>query len=168
MAASTKPSQRFRKKNPITSGTATIHASPDKMMRCLRLRGAEMILNPTWGAYGEGNTSIMITRAYENGIPVCFAHPKQALICSPGGAADPSAEKPVAVLESNRPGVLVHDINLSENPKAKRTKNMAGSHPVQNRRPELYGRLVRRTSPTPRDRNKSRRLAVTSTLIICD
>lgn len=112
-------------------------------MRCLRLKGAEIILNPTWGAHGEGNTQVMTTRAYENGIPVCFAHPKQAMICLPGGVAD-MATRPAAILESNRPGVLVHDIDLSDNPKAKKTKNTAGSHPVQNRRPELYGIIGQR------------------------
>ena len=112
-------------------------------MRCLRLKGAEIILNPTWGAYGEGNTQVMMSRTYENGIPVCFTHPKQALICSPGSVADMAA-RPVAILESNQAGILVHDIDLSKNPKVKKTKNIAGSHPVQNRRPELYGIIGRK------------------------
>jgi len=105
--------------------------------RCLRLKGAEIILNPTWGWYGDGNTAIMRTRAYENGIPVCFAHPQQALICTAAGGVG-------AILESNCPGVLVHDIDLNENVKPKVTKDRAGSHPVQNRRPELYGPIVSR------------------------
>ncbi len=112
-------------------------------MRCLRLQGAEMILNPAWGAYGEGNTQVIMTRAYENGIPVCFTRPKQSLICPPDDRVWPAA-RPAAILESNQPGVLVHDINLSKNPKAKKTKNVAGSHPVQNRRPELYGMIGRK------------------------
>lgn len=112
-------------------------------MRCLRLKGAEIILNPTWGTYGPGNTPIMMTRAYENGLPVCFTHPKQSLICLPSGGPD-MVVAPEAILESNQPGVLVHEIDLSKNSKAKKTRNMAGSHPVQNRRPELYGVIARK------------------------
>ena len=101
-------------------------------IRCERLKGAELVLNPTWGWYGESNTIIMRTRAHENGIPVCFAHPLQSLICLPDGEVG-------AVLESNQPGVLVHEIDLKGNVPAKRTPNPASSHPIQNRRPELYG-----------------------------
>ena len=106
-------------------------------MRCLRLKGAEMILVPSWGWHGEGNTAILRTRAYENGLPVCFAHPRQSLICLPDGNVG-------AILESNHPGVLIHDVDLSQNPKAKQTKGKASSLPVQNRRPELYGAIVKK------------------------
>jgi predicted amidohydrolase len=106
-------------------------------MRVLRLGGAEMILNPSWGWYGEGNTAIMRTRAYENGVPVCFVHPRQALVCLPDGNVG-------AVLESNLPGVLVHELDLKDNVPARRTADKAGSHPVQNRRPGLYGPIAER------------------------
>ncbi len=106
-----------------------------ELVRCLRLKGSEMILNPTWGMYGPLNTAIMQTRSYENGIPICFAHPEQSLICLPDG-------KVAAVLESNMPGVLVHDIDLSENIQPKVTPDKARSHPIQNRRSELYGALT--------------------------
>ena len=106
-----------------------------EVMRCLRLKGAEIILNPTWGNHGERNTAIMRTRAYENGIPVCFAHPEQALICLPDGSIG-------AVLESSEACVLVHDVDLTRNKEAKSTEDKARSHPVQNRRPELYGAIV--------------------------
>ena len=55
-------------------------------MRVLKLKGAELILNPTWGFKGDLSTAIMRTRAYENGIPVCFTHPTESLICGPDGA----------------------------------------------------------------------------------
>jgi len=106
-------------------------------IRVMRLAGAEIILNPTWGLYGDLNTAIMRTRAYENGIPVCFAHPDQSLVCLPDGEIG-------AALESNVPGVLVHDIDLGKNPKAGTNKDKAASHPVRNRRPELYGKIVER------------------------
>ena len=101
-------------------------------IRVLRLKGAEIILNPTWGFYGEDNTAIMRTRAYENGIPVCFTHPSQSLICLPDNRVG-------AVLESNRPGVLVHEVDLSDNVSARKTPDRASSHPMQNRLPDLYG-----------------------------
>lgn len=104
-------------------------------MRVLRLKGAQIILNPTWGFYGEKNTCIMRTRAYENGLPVCFAHPHQSLICK-------SDDNVGALLESSEPGVLVHDIDLGENVPLRQTRDRASSHPIQNRRPELYGPLV--------------------------
>jgi len=117
--------------------------------RVLRLKGAEIILNPTWGWSGDGNTAIMRTRAYENGIPVCFAHPRQSLICLPDAAVG-------AVLESNRPGVLVHDVDLGANQKPGTTANKAASHPVQNRRPELYGPIVELRAPRRPRRPKRR------------
>jgi len=110
-------------------------------MRCLRLKGAELILNPTWGWYGGGNTAIMQTRAYENGIPVCFTHPYQALVCGQDGGI-------AAVLESNVPSVLVHDLDLAANPQPLINDEKASSHPVQNRRPELYGIIAEPVSDT--------------------
>jgi len=90
----------------------------DSGERVLRLKGAEIILNLTWGFYGEHNTAIMRTRAYENGIPVCFAHPRQSLICLPDNSVG-------AVLESNRPAVLVHEIDLKDNVPLKRSRDRA-------------------------------------------
>jgi predicted amidohydrolase len=111
-------------------------------IRTLRLKGAEIMFNPTWGWYGEGNTAIMRTRAYENGVPVCFAHPRQSLICSPDGNV-------AAILESNCPSILVHDVDLSKNPRPRATRDKSSSHPIQNRRPELYGPIAERRCPPP-------------------
>ena len=109
-------------------------------IRCLRLKGAEMILNPTWGMMGDLNTTIMRTRAYENGMPICFAHPRKSLICLADGSVG-------AVLESNQAGVLVHDVDLSLNVKSGKRKDRAGSHPVQNRRPDLYDPIAALAAP---------------------
>ena len=103
--------------------------------RCLRLQGAEIVLLPTWGFFRGTNDAIMRTRAYENGIPICFTHPEQSLICLPDGSIG-------GVLDSNVPGVLVHDIDLGKNVGPGATKDWAGSAPIQNRRPELYGAIV--------------------------
>ena len=104
-------------------------------IRCLKLSGAEIILNPTWGFYGDLNTAIIRTRAYENGIPVCFTHPRQSLICVGNGDV-------AAVLESNEPDVLVHDLDLGRRPERGKKKDRAWSHPATFRRPDLYGPIV--------------------------
>ena len=72
--------------------------------RTLRVRGAEMILIPTYGMRHEVNTMWMRTRAYENECYLAFCHPNVAYICNPLGEID-------AWLESNVPGILVHDID---------------------------------------------------------
>ena len=108
-------------------------------IRVLRLKGAEIILNPTWGWHGDGNTAMMRTRAYENGIPVCFAHPKQALVCLPNASVG-------AELSGDDPGLLIHRIDLNANPQDSRPEDRSAGSPVFDRRPELYGPLVERES----------------------
>ena len=103
--------------------------------RCLRLGGAEIIINPACGSYGSMNDEWMRTRSYENGIPVCFCHDKEVLI-SVNGRTD-------AHLESNVPQLLRHNVDLSENVPMKNTLNASGTPPIQNRRPELWGRIVK-------------------------
>ena len=105
-------------------------------IRCLKLSGAQIILNPTWGFKGSLNTAIIRTRAYENGIPVCFTHPTQSLICLGTGEV-------AAVLESNEPDVLVHDIDMSWRPPRRAKPDRAWSHPSTFRRPDLYGPIVK-------------------------
>ena len=89
--------------------------------RTLRLKGAELIMNPTYGMHHLDNEWWMRTRSYENEMFICFAHPEVALITDPEG-------KVAAKLESNLPDVLVHDIDLSE------IKDEMFSH----RRPDIY------------------------------
>ena len=55
---------------------------------------------------------------------VCFAHPNVALITDPKGGVE-------AKLQTNVPGMLIHDIDLNEV-----TTNM-----LKDRRPDLYGVL---------------------------
>lgn len=104
-------------------------------IRCLRLKGADIILVPSWGMFGGLNNLVMQVRSYENGIPICFAHPEQALVCLQDGTIG-------AVLESNLPGVLLHELDLNNNVEALVNGEKAASHPIQNRRPDLYGALV--------------------------
>ena len=101
-------------------------------IRCMALAGARLVLNPTWGFKGELNTAIVRVRAYENAIPVCFAHPTQSLVCDGKGDV-------VALLESSEPGVLVHDLDLAWRPPTPAVPDRAWSHPATFRRPDLYG-----------------------------
>lgn len=104
-------------------------------IRCMRLQGAKIICNPTWGFYGDLNTAIIRVRAYENGIPVCFTHPDQALICLGNGQI-------AALVESTEPSVYVHDLDLSWDPAKLEIIDRSWSHPTLYRRPELYGPIV--------------------------
>ncbi len=54
-------------------------------VRTLALKGARIILNPTYGMHGELNLCMMRTRSYENGIYIAFTHPGQSLITGPRG-----------------------------------------------------------------------------------
>jgi len=53
--------------------------------RILALKGAQFILVPAWGGYGEMNDIMMRVRAYENGVWLAFVHPNRCLIIDPRG-----------------------------------------------------------------------------------
>ncbi len=53
--------------------------------RTLTLKGAKIIMNPTYGFHGDLNNCMMRTRSYENGIYIAFTHPGQSLITDPNG-----------------------------------------------------------------------------------
>jgi predicted amidohydrolase len=90
-------------------------------VRVLRVRGAELVLVPSYGMCHEANEWWMRTRAYENEVHLAFCHPNVAFICDPQGQVP-------AKLQSNVPAVLIADIDLSTNP----------SHMLPHRRPGLY------------------------------
>ena len=98
-------------------------------IRALRLKGADLLLMPTYGAWHLDNEWWMRTRAFENELFLCFVHPNVAFIADPEGAL-------VAKLQSNLPGVLVHDVDLDK----------VGVSHIADRRPEIYGIL---TEPNP-------------------
>lgn len=75
--------------------------------RTLRVRGAEMIINPSYGMWHLDNEWWMRTRSYENEMFIAFVHPRVALILNPEGEV-------AAKLQSNLPAVLLHDVDLSE------------------------------------------------------
>jgi len=74
--------------------------------RTLKVRGAGIIMNPTYGMWHLDNEWWMRTRSYENELFICFTHPNVALVTGPHGEL-------AAKLVSNVPDVLVHDIDLS-------------------------------------------------------
>ena len=101
-------------------------------IRTLRLKGAEICLMPTYGMWSLENEWWMRTRSYENQMFVCFTHPNVALITNPKGEMD-------AKLQSNRPDVLVHEMDLAE---------VKDDNHLEDRRPELYGILSDGTHPS--------------------
>ena len=90
--------------------------------RTLRLKGAKLILNPSYGMYGESNEMLMRTRGYENQCFIAFVHPKVSLLVGPEGNID-------ARRKGEKPGVLVCDVDLA------RAKD---DNHIRDRRPELY------------------------------
>lgn len=95
--------------------------------RTLRLQGARLILNPTYGFYGDLNEAMMRTRAYENQCFIAFAHPKQSLVTAPDGRV--VAKQEAAKGETGTPRVLICNIDLS------RAKD---DNHLRDRRPEIY------------------------------
>ncbi len=73
--------------------------------RTLRLKGARLILNPTYGMYHWTNEWWMRTRSYENQCFIAFAHPSVGFVVDPGG-------KLIAKRIEN-PGVLICDIDIT-------------------------------------------------------
>lgn len=93
--------------------------------RTLRLRGARLILDPTYGMSHLDNEWWMRTRSYENQCFIAFAHPQVGFVVGPKG--DLIARRTAS------PGVLLCDIDLSQ------AKD--GNH-LRDRRPELYGPIA--------------------------
>ena len=54
-------------------------------VRTLALKGARIILNPTYGMHDEANLRMMRTRSYESEVFIAFTHPAQALVTGPSG-----------------------------------------------------------------------------------
>ncbi len=95
--------------------------------RVLALKGAQIILVPAYGMYGETNDILMRVRAYENGVWVAFVHPKRCLFIDPGG-------KIVAQNQGETDQIVTATIRLD---------GRVGGGPIRHRRPELYGDVIR-------------------------
>ena len=95
--------------------------------RILAIKGAQVILVPSYGMYGEMNDIMMRTRAYENGVWVVFVHPKRCLIIDPKG-------KVIAKDDGGGDQIVSARIVLDDR---------VGRGPIQSRRPEIYGDILR-------------------------
>jgi len=91
--------------------------------RCLRLQGARLILNPTYGFRGSLNTAMMRTRAYENQCFIAFTHPEESLVTGPRG-------KVLTSKVGDEPAVFITEVDLAE---------ARDDNHLQDRRPEIYG-----------------------------
>lgn len=100
-------------------------------VRTMRLKGARLILNPTYGFYNDLNEAMMRTRAYENQCFIAFTHPKQSLVTDPRGKV--IAKQDASPGEANQPRVLICDIDLS--------RAQDDNH-LRDRRPEIYGPIT--------------------------
>jgi len=99
-----------------------------EVARVLRLQGARLILNPSYGMRGDRNEVWMRTRAYENQCFIAFTHPIESLLVGPDGEV-------IRRVDGREPGLLVETIDLS------RAKD---DNHLRDRRPELYGIISRR------------------------
>ena len=104
--------------------------------RVLRLEGARLILNPSYGFHGDLNEAMMRTRAYENQCFIVFAHPQESLVTGPTGKVlfkeDTKEGQPPRVQ------VGVCDVDLSQ---------ARDDNHLRDRRPELY-RIISAPGPS--------------------
>ena len=98
--------------------------------RILAIKGAQFILVPAWGGYGEMNDAMMRTRANENSVFVAFVHPKRCLFIDPKGAV-------IAKDTGESDQIVTARIELDER---------IGHGAIRDRRPELYREIL--NSPT--------------------
>jgi predicted amidohydrolase len=95
--------------------------------RILALKGAQLLLVPAWGGYGQMNDMMMRVRAYENGVWLAFVHPKRTLIVDPHGGV-------AAKSEGEQDQVVTARIDPSK------IQRML----LERRRPEIYGEILRK------------------------
>jgi predicted amidohydrolase len=95
--------------------------------RILAIKGAQIILVPAWGMYGEMNEVMMRTRAFENGVHVAFVHPRRCLIIDPGGTV-------IARDSGDGDEIVTAPITLPR---------VGAPSPIRQRRPEIYGEILR-------------------------
>jgi deaminated glutathione amidase len=94
--------------------------------RILAIKGAQFILVPAWGSYGEMNDMMMRTRANENSVFVAFVHPKRCLFINPKGVV-------IAKDSGESDQIVTAHIELDEK---------IGSGAIRDRRPDLYREIL--------------------------
>lgn len=95
--------------------------------RILAIKGAQLILVPSYGSYGDMNTAMMRTRAYENAVYLAFVHPKRCLFIDPRGNI-------IAQDEGDEDQVVTTQIKFD---------NRIGKGAIRHRKPALYGDLLK-------------------------
>jgi predicted amidohydrolase len=96
-------------------------------VRTLALKGASLILNPTYGMHDERNLRMMQTRSYESEVFIAFTHPRQSLITGPRGEV-------VINVRSPGSGVSITKLDLAE---VAEVRSGESAH-LRDRRPDLY------------------------------
>ena len=96
--------------------------------RMLAVKGAEIILVPSYGGYGDMNDAMMRTRAAENGVWVVFVHPRRVLIIDPRGKIIAQDD------QSDSDQIVSARIDIDAR---------VGNGPIRGRKPELYRELQR-------------------------
>ena len=76
--------------------------------RVLRLKGARMILNPTYGFWNDLNEAMIRTRSYENELYFAFTHPQQSLVTGTKGEIIANEKGP----DDGSWEVLITDLDL--------------------------------------------------------
>jgi len=94
--------------------------------RALRLQGARLILNPTYGMWHYDNEWWLRTRGYENQAFVAFAHPQVSFVVGPWGG--------LRAKRVDTPGVMLCDIDLGE---------ARDDNHLRDRRPEIYDAITK-------------------------
>ncbi|MBM4028440.1 MAG: carbon-nitrogen hydrolase family protein [Planctomycetes bacterium] len=97
--------------------------------RVLMLQGAELIVIPANGGYGDDNTHRLVTMARDNAVCCAFAHPRRALVIGADGGIvdhdkDPLRPHALGTLDLSRIASRQSDVR-------------------SRRRPELYGLITR-------------------------
>ena len=95
--------------------------------RILAIKGAQLLLVPSWGSSDEMNDALMRTRAFENSIWVAFVHPKRCLFIDPRG-------KVIAKDRGEGDELVTARIEIDER---------VGRGPIRDRRPELYREILK-------------------------
>ena len=96
-----------------------------EVARSLMINGADLIVCPAYGSYGELNTALMRTRAFENQTFVIFSHPNHSLIINNDGDV---------ISECGTDSLILGKIPWQAVEKTRPT--------VLFRRPELYQKLM--------------------------
>lgn len=93
--------------------------------RLMSVNGSQIIFNPSSGMHGGINDTMMVTRAYENGVYIAFVHPEDCLIINPHGD--------IIARYDGKNRVVIADLDLS----------LVGHGAISGRKPHLYQDLAK-------------------------